>query len=145
MYLPNSFKQNSFLPVSFRFPGGPPENEGRSAYWRMFFMQLQEEALKTEEPAVAVEAAEPVVELKKPSKKERLVRLLPKAEPTPLRIDPVLFSPSAYDQLADLPALPLRKHLSEASVRGIIDIEVERVKRRKVARRRTAAFLLMAA
>lgn len=43
------FHRSSFSPVSFSqaaFSGASQAQEGRSGYWRLFFYQMQEEALK---------------------------------------------------------------------------------------------------
>ena len=79
------FNRSSFSPVSFSrisFAGAQAADEARSGYWRLFFTQMQEDALKKrdedEKPVTKVETSpEPHVQVKiKPRKKlEPLVPL----------------------------------------------------------------------
>jgi hypothetical protein len=52
---------------------GPEEQDGRSGYWRLFYTQLQEEALKAGEKAS--DHKEPVVAAKKPAKKVKKAKV----------------------------------------------------------------------
>lgn len=66
-----SFSPVSFSRISFNGATQPVEQSGRSGYWRLFYYQMQEEALKEKEPAVEVKAAEKpklVAKTKKPQK-----------------------------------------------------------------------------
>ena len=84
------FLRNSFNPVSFSrisFAGATaPINDGRSGYWRLFYTQLQEEALKKDAdaklPKPEVTVAETVWEPIKKKPKARVKAVEP-LEPIP--------------------------------------------------------------
>jgi len=79
------FLRNSFNPVSFSrisFAGATaPINDGRSGYWKLFFMQMQEDALKKHEeaklPKVAPVVAEAVTRPIKKTVKARVKEVEP--------------------------------------------------------------------
>lgn len=130
---------------------------GRSGYWRLFFTQMQEEALnagkQAEKSEEGVKAEQPTPTVKKRKAKRAETRPESKApveprvvaEPPPFRLRPIYTSPSTYEQLAALPRLVYDDFSATYLHRKVISLEAERIKRRKQARRRAAAFLLMAA
>lgn len=156
---------SSFSPVSFSriaFNGAqqiiPERQDGRSGYWRLFFTQMQEEALKEyekkTEPKSDTGAVEPTpVEAKKAPAKKKPKRaereVVDQPEPIELpkfRRKPIYQTPNTYDALANLPNIETL-YQSVVSIRNtlIIDLEQQRIQRRKQTRRRVAAFLLLAA
>lgn len=149
MFLPNSFKPNSFLPVSFRFPESPVQ-DGRSGYWRLFYTKLQEEALKkndekaeskSSKPSQATVVAKPKRIKRRVAKVQRVELHAPEARSVPFVLRPVVEQPTSYDALANLGPLPTATVFSLEAYRNQVIIFPSR----KRARRRAAAFLLMAA
>ena len=153
------FNRSSFSPVSFSrisFAGAQAANEGRSGYWRMFFANMQEEALKKRDEKTdgdtGKRAAPEVVASKgkkqpKPvvPKKRKVVEAAPSRAPIiPFRKLPTKLEPNAFDLLAELPPLVAESYLLALSSRVIINLDDERIIRRK-KKRKLAAFLLMAA
>jgi hypothetical protein len=122
----------------------------RSGYWRLFFYQMQEEALKQYEentgkkvkkqdkPVEVVAETVPVVK----TKRKKIVERIEEPKLPPLKLNPVVASPTAYDQLAELPPWVFNAIIEQTNV---IDLDYHRNKRRQRTRRRAAAFLLMAA
>lgn len=153
MFNPSSFSPVSFSRISFN--GVQAANEGRSGYWRLFFMQMQEDALKKsvkEEVKKIVETT--AYEVKTPKKTVKKVekRKVPNGEPVakptpiiPFRKLPTKLEPTVYDELANLPTIAIEQYLfSIQATATLYNFEAEREKRRK-HRRKVAAFLLMAA
>ena len=159
------FNRSSFSPVSFSrisFNGVQAANEGRSGYWRLFFTNLQEEALKKDEPErrdssqKVLEETPKVVRKTKIKKSKRPVIRQPELREKvdsdttipnpPFRLKPIYDQPNTYDALRELEFLPYSVvNLTRVENRVIINLNQERIKRRKQARRRAAAFLLLAA
>lgn len=154
-YQTTSFSQIAFQQCAFQdtaFQTDPCVNDGRSGYWRLFFTQMQEEALKKrDEKKEPAEVVGTVTEIK--TDKRTKVRK-PAAPPKPAKVEkplpvipfrklPTKLEPTAFDELAKLPPLALEtyaRHLSGV----IINLATEKEKRKK-HRRKLAAFLLMAA
>lgn len=143
------FRQDYLKPAYFkvgylRGADEEPTSDGRSAYWRMFFMQLQEEALKKpkSEEAKPVEAT-PAAKKRRKAKVVPLLRQDDFAPPSlpPFRRIPIYTQPDSYDALAELPPLSVQTYNEPVVIR----LHQEQVKRRKQARRRAAALLLLAA
>lgn len=157
MFLPSSFKPNSFLPESWRMSGLVPTTDGRSGYWRLFFTQMQEEALKkdaerateetkdveTEQDAVRKVEAAPA-RAKKRKKVTTKTSKAPVVPFVPLRRPPQ--EPTLYETLYRLPLYDLSaiKIQTQTLVEKVIQLDNERVKRRK-KRRDEEVFLLLAA
>mgnify|MGYP000270539646 CR=1 FL=1 len=72
MFLPASFNPTSFSRVSFNGASQPVVQDGRSGYWRLFYYQLQEEALKEKPPANVVKEVKPSPVVKKKAKPRRV-------------------------------------------------------------------------
>ena len=155
------FHRSSFSPVSFSraaFAGAtsaPEAQDGRSGYWRLFFTKMQEEALRPEEEQKPVvdqpkEAVEISVEAKPAKKKKPPVKLVPlekyevpNFKRKPIYSNPIPTAPSLAETLLQLPKIDFEGWIYAAQRNAvIINLEHER---RKRARRRAAAFLLMAA
>ena len=62
-HLSSSFSPVSFSTLSFHGTLAPAEQSARSGYWRLFFMQMQEEALKNPELKAEVEKLGVVADL----------------------------------------------------------------------------------
>ena len=84
MFLPASFNPTSFSRVSFNGASQPVVQDGRSGYWRLFYYQLQEEALnKSTEQNVVKEVKSlpsPVAKKKakpRPVEKEEVEEAIP--------------------------------------------------------------------
>lgn len=147
-----------FRPNYLHGAGGvPPTQDGRSGYWRLFFMQAQEEALKDEKVVehtgrlVTSENVDRSIAVqKKPTKKKKPVFTAPQnfdvPEIPPFRRTPVYTTPSTYEQLANLPrdTLAVEVRTLEGKVYQFAQHLAAKQKRAR-ARRRAAAFLLMAA
>jgi len=139
---------------------GQTQLSAPSGMRRLQLYQLQEEALKQlekkedeqvqgqETPSGASESTppEPVAT---PKPRTRRAKRRPTAQPKPYVVIPWNYRPavssvSVPDELRELPPLP-NYILAAFRRKVIINLETERIKRRKRARRRAAAFLLMAA
>lgn len=118
------FHRPSFSPVSFSlasFHGvssKPEQQEGRSGYWRLFFHQLQEQALgekKAEKPAKVIKF-EPVKELPDGSAVVGAQSAKPKPKPKPKQApaEPYLFKPA-----------PLKPEVGEPYVVQIMRLSME--------------------
>lgn len=151
------FNRSSFSPVSFSrisFNGVQAANEGRSGYWRLFFTNLQEEALKKDEKVDVdtgkLATPEAVVseskKQPKPVVSKRSTRIKapqPAQSFTPPVLAPVKTLPSVYEELMRLPPLIIEQSFwAFQQQTTIISLDKERQRRR---RKKVAAFLLMAA
>jgi hypothetical protein len=140
--------------------GDRSQDNARSGYWRLFFTQMQEDALNesnktetvSEESGSTQPHQTPAKVHRTPKRKKVKQSSVPKHEvrpktPSTFNLPIVVANPSAYEQLAELPILPtITYSLSTYQQIGvIIDLDSVRRKRRQRARRRAAAFLLMAA
>lgn len=146
-----------FRPNYLHGAGGvPPAQDGRSGYWRLFFMQAQEEALKEKtdekvaEHSRSVDSPKVVVR-KGPVRKKRITQAEPRTQEKPLDLPPfkripVYTTPSTYEKLANLPVNTLSQDV-RALTGKIYDFaqHLAAKKKRNSARRRAVAFLLMAA
>lgn len=133
-------------------------NEGRSGYWRLFFMNMQEEALKanSEQPVNQKEKALEQVQgqeapqrkstSKKKVKKPRAVERDEYPNVIPFRRKPIYSDPTpvinVYEDLLTLKPLPSAMSFIEVKIASIREA---RIKRHQRNRRRAAALLLMAA
>lgn len=151
----NTFFGQDFLKAKFFKPAylhgageAPPTQDGKSGYWRLFFMKMQEEALKkndkeTESKPVPAE----VVAIKPKRVKRRIAKVqreelpAPEIKLAPFVLRPVVEQPNSYDALANLPPMPTATVFSLEVYRNQVIIS----KQRKQKRRRAAAFLLLAA
>lgn len=108
MFHHSSFQPLSFSIQSFKMAGQTHTQDARSGYWRLFYYQMQEEALKTGEaekakPAEAtpeVVAEEKPIETKaKPKAKVEKLAFEPTPAPSkpPMRLKPVYRAPEHYD------------------------------------------------
>lgn len=152
------FNRSSFSPVSFStisFNGARLADEGRSGYWRLFFTNLQEEALKKRDEKTTEPARQrPVVQATQPKDKKQPKPALPKRrkkveveKPLPIipfRKLPTKLEPTAFDELAKLPAIAFDLYIQQLTG-VIINLDEERAARRRSKRKKLAAFLLMAA
>lgn len=147
-----------FRPNYLHGAGGiPPAPDGHSGYWRLFFYNMQEEALNAEKKKTAekVDAGgavvkESVAKKETPRKRPRGAKVensLRAAEPQTeakspaFRLAPAVTGPSVYEQVQQLVALDPTKY-TEARHNSRERITKQRKQR---ARRRAAAFLLLAA
>lgn len=133
--------------------GTPPTQSGRSGYWRLFYTQLQEEALKKDEKTVEHTGSMVVTETvhdkvaapKKLAKKKVPAHVTPEVFVPPdlptFKRTPVYTTPSIYEQVQQLIALdPVPYTKARHNSRERITKQ-----RKQRARRRAAAFLLLAA
>ena len=60
-YFGQNFLKAQYFNANYLHGTGQAENEGRSGYYRLFFMKMQEEALKQYKEKTGKEVAEPVV------------------------------------------------------------------------------------
>ncbi len=125
---------------------------------RLWAYQLQEEELKkdekVDEPPRSVDEPEVVAKKNPVRKKLSVPKRSPSVErevpqPIPFIRKRVQTTPSAYEMLSDLEPLSLT-FSSVLALKGavgynVLNLEAERIKRRQRARRRAAAFLLLAA
>lgn len=108
MFLRSSFNPVSFSPIAFNGARKRPENSGRSGYWRLFFHQLQEQALeekKPQKPAKAIKL-EPVKELPDGSAVVGVQSTKPEQvppEPEQAPPEPYLFKPTPLKPEVDEP------------------------------------------
>lgn len=142
--------------------GTPPVQDGRSGYWRLFYTQLQEEALKeydrkkqlsnTETLESGKQVTETPKVAKPPVKLEPLVKLdvyeTPNFKRKPIYTEPTPVAVNLPAFVAGI-SLELSKMYQEFAplvrAQNIRSIEVARAKRQQRTRRRAAAFLLLAA
>ena len=154
------FSQSAFQQCAFSHQGFQTDeciSGGRSGYWRLFFTQMQEEALKqdaeskttTERPVESTKPAPEKVKAKAKPKRKAVEKAVNQPQPIEVpqfRLKPLYEQPNTYDALADLPPIMLTTYsVATLKNQAIINLEHERLKRRKQARRRAAAFLLLAA
>lgn len=141
-----------FRPQYLHGAGGtPPTQDGKSGYWRLFFYKMQEEALKTEEPAseATAQPAEQPRLAKAPKKKARKPYEVKEQAYEPITFPPfirkaVYTQPSSYEKIQGVEPLPapvLIRHNRD----NVVQLNLEKIKRKQRARRRAAAFLLLAA
>lgn len=130
----------------------PNQETNRSGYWRLFFTQMQEEALKQyeEKTGKSVEKL-PVTVDKKPTKKKQLkpVKEVSAEDdllvPQPFVTAPVKTTTSVGELLSKLHELPPANDPYILAVLSAKIVEIQLSKRRRGNRRRAAAFLLLAA
>jgi len=146
---------NYFHPRYLHGTGTTPTNDAKSGYWRLFYYKMQEEALKVGEKVVEkieTEAKRDKVVLLATKKKVLKPRVeqekdfipepLPKFKPLP-----VYAEPSAHELLSSLPSLhnfTVFINRAETRLFSLAVAREQKIKRRH-ARRRVAAFLLLAA
>lgn len=111
MFLRSSFNPVSFSPMAFNGARKPPENSGRSGYWRLFFHQLQEQALEEKKPKkpARVIKFEPVKELPDGSAVVGVRSAKPEQvppEPDQAPSEPYLFKPTPLKPEVDEPSEP---------------------------------------
>lgn len=152
------FSQAAFQQCAFSHEGFQTDeciSNGRSGYWRLFFTNMQEEALKKRDEKTNGDSgklATPEVVASKSKKQPKPVtpkkrepsKVAPKAPVIPFRRLPTKLEPNAFDMLAELPPLMVESYLLSLSSRVIINLDDERIQRRK-KKRKLAAFLLLAA
>lgn len=135
---------------------GYAEQSARSGYWRLFFYNMQEEALNAEKEkttekvdAGGAVAKKSVAKKEAPRKRTRIPKAensLRAAEPQEekipaFRLAPAVTGPSVYEQVQQLIALgPVPYTKARHNNRERITKQ-----RKQRARRRAAAFLLLAA
>lgn len=155
----NYFKPNFFASV---FGSREETATARSGYWRLFFMEMQEEALKKTVKEEAKKAYEKTVgdsgklaasKVSTPPRKKQPKSVVPKKrekveKPTPIipfRKLPTKLEPTVYDELVKLPEIAIEQYTFVIRANAVLyNFEQEKQKRRK-HRRKVAAFLLMAA
>ena len=101
-----SFSPVSFSVASFHGVSSKPEQQGgRSGYWRLFFHQLQEQALQEKNPErpAKVIKFEPVKELPDGSAVVGVQSAKPKPEPEQAPAEPYLFKPATLKPEVDEP------------------------------------------
>ena len=116
MFLHSSFNPVSFSPIAFNGARKPSEESGRSGYWRLFFHQLQEQALeekKPEKPSKVIKF-EPVKELSDGSAVVGVQSAKPKPELEQTPSEPYLFKPA-----------PLKPEVSEPYVIQTMRLSME--------------------
>jgi len=153
-----TFFAQDFLKAQYfsqRYMHGPQEEtSGRSGYWRLFFYKMQEEALKSEEQIP--EITEQHSEQPKPAKVAKVAKKIRKPYevkeeiPEPIKLPPfkrkpVYTQPSAHEKLLALQPLPAPVRIRHNREDNVIQLNIEKIKRKQRARRRAAAFLLLAA
>lgn len=118
MFLRSSFNPVSFSPIAFNGARKPSEESGRSGYWRLFFHQLQEQALGEKKPQKPVKVIkfEPVKELPDGSAVVgvHFVKLESEPEPEQAPLEPYLFKPA-----------PLKPEVSEPYVIQTMRLSME--------------------
>lgn len=150
-----TFFAQDFLKAQYfsqRYMHGPQEEtSGRSGHWRLFFYKMQEEALKTEKPTPEITEQHPEQpKLAKVAKKKVRKPYEVKEEiPEPIKVPPfkrkpVYTQPSAHEKLLALQPLPAPVRIRH-NRDNVIQLNIEKIKRKQRARRRAAAFLLLAA
>ena len=98
-----SFSTVSFSPVSFHGAMTPVVQDGKSGYWRLFFTQMQEEALRQYEEKTGKKTVKNEVAVaKKPVKKPRTIHRtreeVPDTSPVvPFKLKPIYKEPEAVD------------------------------------------------
>jgi len=145
---PSAFAAGFQLKPAFQRIAGPTQ-DGRSGYWRLFFMKMQEEALKKNDkkaegkPSTAPQEAVAIQPKRRIAKVQRAKPHAPTVQRIPLVVRPVVERPNTYDALASLPPLPTATVFSLAVYRK--QVIISSTQSRKQRRRRAAAFLLLAA
>jgi len=123
-------------------------SSGRSGYWKLFFYNMQEEALREKEPESKSVEKPKSAKVAKPkrrvAKQQPVVVSKPEVVRLPLRLSPVVEQPTAYSELAQTVPLPTATLYSISVYQNRAIIESTEQKR-KHARRRAAVFLLLAA
>lgn len=137
---------------AFGWQWRPNQETERSGYWRLFFTQMQEEALKQYEEKTGKKVEKMAsVEAKKTSKKKplKVVKEVSEVE-EPQSVSsfvaaPVKTSASVGELLAKLPELPAANDPYILAVLSAKVVELRISKQRREQRRRAAVFLLLAA
>lgn len=144
--------------VSWGNSWGYAANSARSGYWRLFFYQMQEEALKKDgegkkkaENTTTLRDTVDLVSVENkvsPSKDKRESRREKGAEPTiiPFKTRPIHSLTTIYDALFKIPALPelgAVKIQTQQLIEKVIQLHEECSRRRK--RRRDEEMLLLLA
>jgi hypothetical protein len=160
VFLRNSFSGTSFSPVSFSlvsFGGAvvPPEDSARSGYWRLFFIKMQEEALRQYEGKRGIKPQEkqPEVVSKKPAKPKKPAAVKPVAvsalpsKPKPMLVRPQ--QPQDIDYSQPILALSLEvQSLVLQSYPQLLQLRVREIKIQEAANdadNRRRLLLLLAA
>ena len=137
---------------AFGWQWRPNQETERSGYWRLFFTQMQEEALKQYEEKTGKKVEKlPTAEAKKPIKKKPVKASVEEMVedvaplPPPFTVAPVKTIASVGELLAKLPELPAANDPYVLAVLSAKIVELQISKRRRDSRRRAAAFLLLAA
>ncbi len=134
-------------------------SDARSGYWRLFFTNLQEEALRVDTQTSKVSAAPPAnagATVSKPKRKkvvkpvrgqEPKVEDEPLIQSVPLRLSPVRALPTLQDAIKTLVPLPASTAFSHKVYQQSATVHsfAAARKKREQQRRRAAAFLLLAA